>query len=335
MAKKKLTKKERQQKQKRNAKIRTVAFLLLILVCLFFHLNDKYWKIEGVPSVVSMLRWCGFSPKPDYVLNDGETTVTFIDVGQGDCSLIRTKDKTVLIDSGEEENSAAVLSFLRYAEIPKLDIVIISHPHSDHCGGMANILKKYKPDLLLMPNINDEWSLDIPMYSQLMHTIEENGIEYRSAEFGEVFELGDGAFLKIVAPVYNDYDDMNENSIAVRYDHGENSFLFMADIGYEAEYDIIDSGADIDVDILKVGHHGSAGSTSLEFLRYVTPETAVFLVGADNSYGHPRKVVFDRLQDAGCKATYSTMLNGNIVFVSDGEDVEVLTEKNKAFLLQY
>lgn len=304
-----------------------------MFVAVFFFINDKYLKISFIPSTISVLRACGFAPKPDYILSDGETSVTFIDVGQGDCTLIRTKEKTVLIDSGEKENASDVISFLRYSEIPKLDLVIITHPHSDHCGSMAAVLQKFNADLVLMPELNTEWSLDIPMYSKIMNVISEKEIECRRPVLGEIFKLSDESYIQIVAPVENTYDDMNENSIAATFIHGENSFLFMGDIGFEAEYDIIDSGADIDVDVLKVGHHGSAGSTSPEFLRYVTPETAVFLVGFDNSYGHPKKVVFDRLMDAECYTTYSTMNNGSIVFVSDGQSLNVLTERNGCIVL--
>lgn len=304
-----------------------------MVVAVFFFLNDKYLKISFIPSTITVLRACGLAPKPDYVLSDGETSVTFIDVGQGDCTLIRTNDKTVLIDSGEKENASIVISFLRYSEISKLDLVIITHPHSDHCGSMSTVLQRFNTDLVLMPELNSEWSLDVPMYSKIMNVITEKGIECREPEPGEIFTLSDDSYLQIVAPVEKTYDDMNESSIAATFFHGDNSFLFMGDIGFEGEYDIIDSGADIDVDVLKVGHHGSAGSTSLEFLRYVTPETAVFLVGFDNSYGHPKKVVFDRLIDAECYTTYSTMNNGSIVFVSDGKSLNVLTEKNDSVVL--
>lgn len=334
MAKQIKTKRKRKKKVKEIiAELRKIAFAILIIVAAFFFVNDKYLNIDGIPSTISILRSCGLAPKPDYVLGEGETSVTFIDVGQGDCTLIKTNEKTVLIDSGEEENASAVISFLRYSEISKLDLVIITHPHSDHCGSMATVLKRFNADLVLMPGLNSKWSLDVPMYSKLMNVISEKEIRYREPECGEIFRLSDDSYLQIVAPVENTYDDMNENSIAATFFHGENSFLFMGDTGFEAEYDIIDSGANIDVDVLKVGHHGSAGSTSLEFLRYVTPETAVFLVGFDNSYGHPKEVVFDRLIDAECRNTYSTMNNGSIVFVSNGQSMNILTERNGSVVL--
>lgn len=328
-----LTQREIKAKETRK-RIKYIVLAALIAASLFFFLNDRYWHINGIPTTISILRWCGLAPKPDYVLKEGESSVTFIDVGQGDCTLIRTNNKTVLIDSGEEENYSRIMAFLKYAEIPQIDIVIITHPHSDHCGSMAKIISTFKTEMVLMPEISDESGLNIPLISKLMKSIEDSDAKLCYAKAGDVFQL-DNAVLTVVGPVSNEYDDLNENSIAVRFDHKETSYLFMADIGYEAEFDIIDSGADIDVDILKVGHHGSAGSTSLEFLRYVTPDTAVFHVGKDNSYGHPKRVVFDRLNDAGCERAYSTMGNGNIVFVSDGETVEVFTQKNNAYIFDY
>lgn len=321
------------RKRKRSVKavlirIRNFALLSLIVVCGFFWLNDNYLHYEAIPSSYEMIALLGLAPKPHVELNDGETSVSFIDVGQGDCTLIRAGGKSVLIDCGEEENASAVIGFLKFAGVEKLDLVIVSHPHSDHYGGMSKIIKRFETGLVLIPGINEELIPDSVVYAKLMNTLDSKGIEHRAPTVGEKFPLSEDAFLEIIAPVRVDYEDINELSIVARFVHGENSFLFTGDLGFEGEYDIIDSGAELDVDILKVGHHGSAGSTGEEFLHYVTPDIAVFEVGVHNTYGHPTQEVFDRLERAECYETYSTANNGNIVFVSDGVSLKKMTEKN-------
>ncbi len=309
-------------------KIRNFTLLFFIVVCGFFWLNDNYLHNEAIPSSYEIIAFFGLAPKPHIDLKEGETSVSFIDVGQGDCTLIRAGGKSVLIDCGEEENASAVIGFLKFAGVDKLDLVIVSHPHSDHYGGMSKILKRFDTGLVIMPEVNEEMIPDTVTYAKFMNTLDSKGIEHRYPTAGETFQLEEDAFLEIIAPVRSDYDDMNDLSIVARFVHGENSFLFTGDLGFEGEYDVIDSGAEMDVDILKVGHHGSAGSTGEEFLHYVSPETAVFEVGVHNTYGHPTQEVFKRLERAECYETFSTANNGNIVFVSDGATLEKLMEKN-------
>lgn len=330
--------KKRKRRRKRKfkdtlRKVFTCFFLVVLFIGLFFWLNDRYFSISGIPSTFDVIAGLGLGPKPHVQLDVGETSVSFIDVGQGDCTLIMSNEKNILIDCGEEEKSDTVIGYLEFAGVKKLDLVIVSHPHSDHYGGMAHILQRFDCDLVLMPEIDESMINDKSAYALFMRTVEKRNIELKSPVIGEEFRLADNAFLEILSPIRTDYEDLNDVSIMARYEHGENSFLFTGDVGFEAEYDIIDSGADIDVDILKVGHHGSAGSTSEEFLHYVTPETAVFEVAKENKYGHPKREVFERLARAGCDETYSTAYNGNIVFVSDGVSLEKITERKDAIYI--
>lgn len=315
-------------------KIRNIFAVILTIIGGFFWLNDHYLFIDGIPTTYEIIAYFGHSHKPYVKLQDGESSVSFIDVGQGDCTLIRSGNKSILIDCGESENSDIVIGFLNYAGVRKLDMVIVSHPHSDHYGGMEAIIKKFKTDLVLMPEVDEADISDYLMYARFMNTISERGIECRAPIIGETFDLPNGAFLQMLSPIRTDYENLNDCSITTRYVHGENSFLFTGDIGFEAEYDIIDSGADIDVDVLKVGHHGSGSSTSEEFLHYVTPETAVFMVAKNNRYGHPKREVLERLARAGCDETYSTAHNGNIVFVSDGASLEKYTEQQEPIYIE-
>lgn len=336
-----MTAKKRRRKRKRKIRVKAIltivrnifAVIITIIAC-FFWLNDHYLFIEEIPSTYEILAHFGIGHKPYVKLEEGETSVSFIDVGQGDCILIRSDSKSILIDCGESEYSSTVKGFLNYAGVRKLDMVIVTHPHSDHYGGMESIIKSIKTDLVLMPKVNEEDITDYLSYARFMETVKTQGTECRAPVAGETFEISNGAFLQVVSPIRSDYEDMNDCSITTRFVHGENSFLFTGDAGFEAEYDMIDSGADIDVDVLKVGHHGSSGSTCEEFLHYVTPEVAVFMVAKENRYGHPTRDVLERLARAGCDETYSTAHNGNLVFVSDGVSLEKYTERQEAIYIE-
>ncbi len=334
-----MTAKKRRRKRKTSVKafltkVRNIIAVTITIIACFFWLNDNYLFIDGIPSTYEILAHFGIGYKPYVKLEEGETSVSFIDVGQGDCTLIRSGSKSILIDCGESEYSSTVKGFLNYAGVRKLDMVIVTHPHSDHYGGMESIIRSFKTDLVLMPRVNEEEITDYLAYARFMETVKNRGAECRAPVVGETFELSDGAFLQVVSPVRSDYEDMNDCSITTRLVHGENSFLFTGDAGFEAEYDMIDSGADIDADVLKVGHHGSSGSTSEEFLHYVTPEIAVFMVAKENRYGHPKREVLERLARAGCDETYSTAHNGNLVFVSDGVSLEKYTERQEAIYIE-
>lgn len=323
-----MSKRKRRSVKSVLTKIRNFALLFIVAVCGFFWLNDNYLHYEVIPSSYEVIAALGLAPKPHIELEEGETSVSFIDVGQGDCTLIMAGGKSVLIDCGEEENANAVIGFLKFAGVDSLDLVIVTHPHSDHYGGMEKIIRRFETELVIMPETDEEIIYDTATYAKFMSTLDNRGIPHRCPTVGERIELSDDAFLELLAPIRSDYEDLNDLSVVTRFVHGENSFLFTGDLSFEGEYDLIDSGADLDVDILKVGHHGSASSTSEEFLHYVTPDTAVFEVGLHNTYGHPTREVMERLERAECYETYSTANNGNIVFVSDGVSLEKITEKN-------
>lgn len=309
---------------------------LLFIVCFvgfLFQLNDLFFHIKGVPSSADVVRFfgCGFKPCSD--LKSGEASVSFIDVGQGDCTLIRTGTYNILIDSGETEYGDKVVGALEYNNIDHLDLVIVSHPHSDHYGGMYNVMLNIDVGLFIMPEVPQELVPRGLAYKQMLTVIDYKNISARYAKPGERFLLGDNCYLDIMSPVYYDHMDLNDFSIAVKFVHGDVSFLITGDLQKFSELDLLESGADIDADVLKVGHHGSAGASCEEFLRAVSPKIAVFSVAEYNFYRHPRVDVIERLLDVDCNISYSTANNGSIEFVSNGHDLRVKVEKAKALVL--
>lgn len=324
--------KKLKRKRKANAKhiyrkVVSAVLLFIIAAALFFFINDKYLKISGIPTSNDIVVFFGGGVKPLVKPLENEAVVHFIDVGQADCELITTKNYNILIDSGIYENVGNVLSYLNFLDIKKLDLVICTHPHSDHIGGMYKILMNYKVEKLIMPKVPVDLVPDTVSYEKMMAGIKMKNVDVQYANVGEKYTIDQNTYVEILAPLSDHYDDLNDFSVVAKFVHGANSFLFTGDLTSIGEKDLIKSGSDFDVDVLKVGHHGSAGASSVDFLKKVTPEIAVFEVAEINYYGHPRSAVFERLEQVGCDEYYVTSRDGNIAIISNGANLRVETEK--------
>ena len=254
--------------------------------------------------------------------------VHFIDVGQGDSTLIMTEKYNILIDAGERDMAGKVFSYLRANSVDKLDFVICTHPHSDHIGGISSVIGEIETGTVILPHIPDEIIPATESYTDLLSTIEKQSLDVRYPAQNEMLKLDDNTYITFLSSVGN-YEELNNYSIVCKLVHGENSFLFTGDIESEAEEAIVRSGADVSADVLKVPHHGSTTSSSYYFLKNVRPEYAVFEVGAFNDYGHPHNAVLRRYEEFGCKI-YRTDRYGSVVFISNGKDIDVVTEKTYA-----
>ncbi len=298
------------------------AAVLIALFAAFITLNDRFFKIDGIPTWNDLYREAGLSS--DAVEIKEEVSVHFIDVEQGDCQLIKSGTAAALIDCGEKEYFSDVISYIKAQEIDRLDYVIVTHPHSDHAGGMSYILDEFDIGMVIMPDVPEELIPVTSTYTRLLKSIERNDISLEYAQAGEEYSLGEGK-LKILSPV-SDYEDLNNYSVTAKFVYLNSSFLFTGDIEEEAETDIINSGAELSADVLKVAHHGSYTSSQKTFLNAVDPQYAVIEVGSPNDYGHPHDKTLRRIKNMNI-AIYRTDLNGNIVFVTDGENYKVITEK--------
>ena len=245
---------------------------------------------------------------------EGDLEVHFIDVGQGDATLIFQGEHAMLIDAGDNLKGWQVLDYLKYLGIEHLDYAIGTHPDADHIGGLDTVLENISCDTVMIP----EFERDTASYEGLIEVLEEKELETISPEPGETYGLGT-AELTILAP--NDtYENVNDNSIALRLVHGGNSFLFTGDAESEAEADMLKSGRLLSADVYKVAHHGSSGANSEMFLMAVNPTYAVISCGENNDYGHPHSEVLNQLRRMGTEV-YRTDEQGTIVAVSDGSEI--------------
>ncbi len=244
-----------------------------------------------------------------------------LDVGQGDSILIRTPEKAILIDAGEGEVSVPKL--LAERGITVLDLVIGSHPHADHIGGMDDVL-----DTVTVKNyVDNGLSHTTKTYEAVMQRIEDKGIPYRAGIAEMKFNLDDGAVLELLFPrdkkLSDTRSDLNSNSVVARLTHGKNCFLFTGDSEEPTENALLDAGV-TQCDVLKVAHHGSRHSTTSAFLSVVKPKIALISLGVGNRYGHPGDETLARLAAVGAEI-YRTDLMGTLTVVSDKSKVRVET----------
>lgn len=255
---------------------------------------------------------------------EGVLEVHFADVGQGDAIIIRTSDAVVVIDAGPQSDEHALSAYLRRCRIKAIDLLIITHPHSDHMGGAARLLSEHTVGTLLLPKCDGDGSA----YFRIPDVARENGTEVKRFDITEKFVLGD-ASLTPLAPIGEGYDDYNNYSSVFRLDYRGLSFMLAGDAETVSEDEMLDgvSAELLDCDVLKVGHHGSGTSSSYEFLSAVTPRYAVVSCGSGNEFGHPKKTVIERLSGfCGEENVYRTDLCGSIVFCYDGQSLDIRTD---------
>jgi competence protein ComEC len=250
-------------------------------------------------------------------------TVHFIDVGQGDSELIQFNNKNVLIDGGEQDMGPRVESYLREHGVSSLDIVVATHPHSDHVGGLITVLN----DTSVKQVLDIGQSHPSPIYETFLTLVNQKNIPYKNPQKGQTIDLDPNLTIEVLNPPATLFsDDLNQNSIVLKVIFNKVSFLLMGDAGFEAENSILASGYDLKSNILKVAHHGSSSASSPTFLSKVRPAISVIEVGAGNDYGHPTKKTLDALQQIGSKI-YRTDLDGSIVITTDGLTYSVITQK--------
>lgn len=251
---------------------------------------------------------------------DSTFTIRFLDVGQGDATLIECDGHYMLIDGGNKDASSKIYSVLEESEITHLDMIIGTHADEDHIGGLAGALNFATADLIFCTT--NEY--DTEAFKDFLKYAEQNGGGIKIPEIGDSYPLGSAnvTILGINAGV-----ETNDSSIVLKIEYGDTSYMFVGDAEILAEQAVIENTEDISAMVLKVGHHGSSDSTSDEFLNKVMPDYAIISVGADNSYLHPNDDTLNKLEDAGIEI-YRTDLQGEITLTSDSKKVSIVTEKS-------
>lgn len=250
----------------------------------------------------------------------GGLVVHFLDVGQADSILVESAGHAMLVDGGNNGDASAVVDYLKKQGVKRLDAIVGTHPHEDHIGGLDAVIKEFEVGTVYLPKV----TTTTRTFQDVVAAMKDRGLSASAPRPDDSFRLGDAA-CTVLAPESDRYDDLNNYSIVIRVGYGETSFLLTGDAEAASEEEMLGSGRELSVTVLKVGHHGSNSSTSAAFLRRVKPRYAVISVGRDNTYGHPARSTMLRLKDLGIPV-YRTDENGTIVATSDGRAVTFNTK---------
>ncbi|HGM3254246.1 TPA: ComEC/Rec2 family competence protein, partial [Clostridioides difficile] len=241
-------------------------------------------------------------------------SIHMIDVGQGDSILVQTPtNKNILIDGGDEDSENIIISYLRQKRIKTIDIIIATHPDSDHIGSLDNVIKKFNVNSIYMP----EQSTDSEAYQNLINSCTDKNLSIQYLYKNDVLNIDNNINIYVLSPSYIQ-EESNLNSIVFKLTFNDNSFLFMGDAEEENEKEILHSFKLNNINFIKIGHHGSNSSSSLEFIKKISPDIAAISCGYKNQYGHPHREVINNLKQNHV-SIYRTDRIGDIVFYSDGE----------------
>ena len=279
---------------------KTIIFLIVLIVGIFF--KDKVGDVSFA-----------FKDNDIQITDKSNLEIYFFDVGQADSIFIKNNDDTMLIDGGNNADGNNLVNYLRdELKIKDIDIIVGTHPHEDHIGGMDEVIDSFSIGKIYLPDA----TTTSKTFESLLDSIEKKDYNISIPIEDEVFELGNLKFKVIYTG--SDENDLNNTSIVLKMIFGNTSYLFTGDATSKTEKLILDK--DINVDVLKVGHHGSKYSTTDKFLEKVKPKYAIIQVGKDNNYNHPNKETLERLDKYNVKV-YRTDIDNTIKLISDGNKI--------------
>ena len=272
-------------------------------------LRRRLWIAAAVILVING-GWFAMERLGPHPVLTQNTEVHFIDVGQGDAALVLSGGQAVLIDAGTAESGPALVRYLEQTGVTRLYAAIASHPHADHIGGMAQVLARFPVErFYLGPETQNTSS-----YTDMLDALEDQGVRPTVPADGDTLSFASGAAITFLGPADDvPADNLNNRSLIALFSTGTQSVLFMGDAEAAAEQSLLAHHPSLCCDVLKVGHHGAATSSSVEFLRTVHPSTAVISCGLDNDYGHPSDQTLQNLSLAGVNDVRITAEDHTIV----------------------
>ena len=309
----------KKKKKQKKIDIKVILVILLIIIALYIisqYIDAKYRQPEiTTESTSSVTHSSG---------ELGEVEYHFIDVGQGDATLIRTPEGDILIDAGENSAEEDLKTYLDLCGVDVLYYAIFTHPDSDHIGGADMVLEEYE----VLNVIKPDFEKTTKVYKAMMDAIAAEGCKVYNALPGETYSLGEFDMFVFGPDPKNKELDSNNSSIVIKATWGKTTAMLTGDAEKPAEESILRtySGAELGSMLLKMGHHGSRTSSTEAWLEAVRPTIAIISCGRDNSYGHPHAEALARIKPYVGENIYRTDLLGSFIFITDGE---VFTYKDK------
>ena len=297
-------------KKKRVSLIGIIIFILLILMEIKgIDINDLSNNIKNKKEENKLEE-----PIKKVEIVSSNLSIYFIDVGQADAILIQNNNENMLIDGGNNEDGEKIVKFLQEKDITNFKYIVGTHPHEDHIGGLDDVINSFEIESVLLPNAYTTTRT----FEDVLDAIDNKKLEITVPEIDSTLKLGDAKITVLYSG--ENPSDLNDASIVLRLDFGENSFLFTGDATTKVEKEILNK--DLKVDVYKVAHHGSNSSNSKAFLDKVNPTYGIISTEQDNNYGHPHDEVLKRLEDRNIKL-YRTDVLGTILVTSDGKKIDI------------
>ncbi|BAB81303.1 TPA: MBL fold metallo-hydrolase [Clostridium perfringens] len=251
------------------------------------------------------------------VPKDSELMISYMDVGQGDAAYIKVNGNDILIDAGPRSNSKELLEQLKAKNIDDFELVIATHPHEDHIGGMVDVFKEYEVKAFYSPKITHTTKT----YENLVKAVKDEGLKTKELKGGMVIDLGEGAKFEVFTPQKSEYEELNDYSPIMKLSFGDTSYLFTGDAEKLAEEEALAKyKTSLNSDVIKFGHHGSSSSSSNAFIEAVSPKYGIISCAKDNKYGHPHRETLDIIKKYNIK-TFRTDTDGEIILTSDGKSI--------------
>lgn len=309
----------RKKLKNKNLFITTLILLLLFVSAIVFYSDNP--SIPTLNNIYNFFNISNGTVNEDY--ESYPLSVHILNVGKADAIYIKSNENNLLIDSGDTDTKEQVVQYLKNNNVKKLDLIIATHPHKDHIAGMPNVINTFSIDKFIMPDLSEDIVPTSKTYTSMLKSLNDNNVPVEKPIPGDTFDIGD-LNIEILGPV-NKYENLNDNSVVAKITYKNTSFLFTGDAEKDSEADLISSGTNLKSTVLKVGHHGSKTSSTQKFLSAISPKYAVISVGPDSN-NLPKDSTIERLKKNNIK-NYRTDKNGTVVFVSDGNNINVFTEK--------
>lgn len=300
------------KKIKKNIKRNFFEILIILLAFLIINNQDK---------IKNLFNQNNNQNQNDYInMNNDLLKVHYLDVGQGDSIFIELpNNETMLIDAAESYQSENIINYLKNLNYQKIDYVIGTHPHTDHIGGLKDIINTFEIGKIYMPKVVSTTKT----YESLLMTIKDKNLKINTAKAGTSIIDIDTLKINILAPNNSTYTELNNYSVVTKITYGSTKFLFMGDAEKLSENEIKEN---VTADVIKIGHHGSNTSSSIDFIKKVNAKYGIISVGLNNKYNLPKEETITNWENSGTKI-YLTSTNGNITAISDGTNIKIESEK--------
>lgn len=300
------------KKIKKNIKRNFIKILIILLAFLIINNQDK---------IKNLFNQNNNQNQNDYInTNNDLLKVHYLDVGQGDSIFIELpNNETMLIDAAESYQSENIINYLKNLNYQKIDYVIGTHPHTDHIGGLKDIINTFEIGKIYMPKVVSTTKT----YESLLMAIKDKNLKINTAKAGTSIIDTDALKINILAPNNSTYTELNNYSAVTKITYGTTKFLFMGDAEKLSENEIKE---DVTADVIKIGHHGSNTSSSINFIKKVNAKYGIISVGLNNKYNLPKEETITNWENSGTKI-YLTSINGTITAISDGTNIKIESEK--------